>query len=239
MSFVPIVRKELRSYFNSPIAYVVTVAFLVFASVWFLYLNQFLFQNVASLRGYFSMVPVIFVVVIPALSMRAWAEERRLGTLEVLFTLPYRDWELVAGKFLAALLLILLIEVLTIPLPLTLSPLGDFQFGQILGEYLGMFLLGAAAMAVGQFISSLATNQITAFIGGVVALLFITLVSSVNALADLPGWLAAALNWISFTSHFSSFDMGLLDSRDLLYFVIVAGLFQYLTVRSLARRRSR
>jgi len=239
MRVMPIVRKELRSYFNSPIAYVVTVAFLAFAAVWFLYLNQFLFQNVASLRGYFSIVPVIYIVVIPALSMRIWAEERRLGTAEILFTLPYREWELVAGKFAASLALLVVIALLTIPLPLTLLPLGDFQKGQIVGEYLGMLLLGAAATAIGQFVSSLVLNQITAFIGGVVSLLFITLIGSVNAFTDLPAWLASTLNWISFRAHFESFDKGLLDSRDILYFLLVTALFLYLTTKSLARGRWR
>ncbi len=239
MRVMPIVRKELRSYFNSPIAYVVTVAFLVFGSVWFLYLNQFLFQNVASLRGYFSIVPIIYVVVIPALSMRIWAEERRLGTAEILFTLPYREWELVAGKFAAAFVLLVVIALLTLPLPLTLSPLGDFQKGQIAGEYLGMLLLGAAGIAIGQFISSLVLNQITAFLCGVLALLFITLIGTVNAFMDLPAWLASTLNWISFRSHFESFDKGLLDSRDLLYFLLLTALFLYLTTKSLAWRRGR
>ncbi len=239
MRVMPIVKKELRSYFNSPIAYVVAVAFLVFASVWFLSLNQFLFQNVASLRGYFSIVPLIYIVVVPALTMRIWAEERRLGTAEILFTLPYREWELVAGKFAAAFGLLLVIALLTIPLPLTLLPLGDFQKGQIVGEYLGMLFLGGAAIAVGQYISSLVVNQISAFLGAALSLVFLTLIGSVNAFMDLPAWLASAVSWISFRSHFESFDKGLLDSRDILYFLIVTGLFLYLTTKSLARGRFR
>lgn len=237
MSIGPLVRKELRSYFNSSIAYIVSLFFLLFGAVWFLYLERFLYQNVASLQGYFSIVPIIYVLVLPALTMRSWAEERRRGTDEILITLPFREWELVVGKFVGGFSLLLVIVALTVPLPLTLSPLGDFQLGPLLGQYLGILLLGAAGLSIGQFVSAFSVNQITAFIVSVVGLLFITLVNQVNSFLDLPVWLASLFNYLSFNYHFGSFDKGLIDSRDLAYFLIVTALFLYLTARVLVHKK--
>jgi ABC-2 type transport system permease protein len=239
VSLYPIVRKELLSYFNSSIAYIVALFFLLFGNVWFLYLQRFLYQNVASMQGFFSIVPVIYILTLPAVTMRAWAEERRQGTDEVLLTLPFREWELVVGKFLASLCLLLVITALTIPLPLTLSPLGDFQSGPILGEYLGMILLGAAGLAIGQFVSAFSLNQATAFILSVVGLLFITLVDRVNSLMNLPSWAAGVFDYLSFNFHFNSFDKGLIDSRDVAYFIVVTVFFLYLTTRVLVLRKLR
>lgn len=239
MSMGPIVQRELRSLSNSPIAYVVILFFLVLGSVWFLFVSQFLYQNVASLRGYFSVVPILFIVVIPAVTMRSWAEEAKLGTSEILFTLPFRDYELVFGKFTASFALIASIAALTFPLPLTLRPLGDFQGGQIIGEYVGMLLLGAAGIAIGQFISALSTNQVSAFLASVALLAVLTLLVSLNDLSGLPLWAASILGYLSFSYHFASFDKGLLDSRDALYFALVAGLFLYLNVRWLSARKRR
>lgn len=239
MSVGPVVRKELRSYFNSSIAYIVTLFFLVFGNVWFLYLEHFLYQNVASMQGYFSVVPILYILILPAMTMRSWAEERRRGTDEILLTLPFREWELVVGKFLAALVLLLIMLALTVPLPLTLSPLGDFQRGPLLGEYLGVVLLGAAGLSIGQFVSAFSINQITSFIVSVVGLLFITLINQVNNAASLPVWLAGVVNYLSFTYHFTNFDKGLIDSRDLAYFLVVTALFLYLTTRVLVLRKWR
>ncbi len=239
MSLFAVMRKELQGYFNSSIAYIVVLFFLLFGNIWFLYLQRFLYQNVASMQAYFSIIPVIYILTLPAVTMRAWAEERRRGTDEVLFTLPFREWELVTGKFLASFVLLMVIVVLTIPLPLTLSPLGDFQTGPLVGQYLGIILLGAAGLAFGQLVSAYALNQITAFIVSVVGLLFITLIDQVNSLMNLPGFLASLLNYLSFNFHFVSFDKGLIDSRDVLYFLAATFLFLYLTTRSLVFRKWR
>lgn len=237
MRIAPVVGKELRSYFNSSIAYIVTLFFLLFGYVWFLYLSRFLYQNVASFQGFFSIVPILYVLILPAITMRSWAEERRRGTDELLLTLPFREWELVTGKFIASLCLVLLIAVLTIPLPLTLWPLGDFQTGPLFGEYLGMVLLGAAGLSIGQFVSAFSINQISAFIFTVVGLLFITLVNQINTYANLPVWFAGILNYLSFNFHFNTFDKGLIDSRDVAYFLFVTALFLYLTTRVLMLRK--
>ena len=238
-AIVSIVRKEMRSYFNSPIAYIVIVFFLVFTAVWFFHVAQFVIQDIASLRSYFAIMPLVFVGLIPALTMRSWAEETRLGTDEILLTLPFRETEVVLGKFAAAYGLLLLVLLLTIFVPLSVTPLGNFERGEIFGEYLGIALLGAAATAIGLFISSVAKNQISAFILSAVAILFLTLVGQLNAVVDLPGWLASVVNYVSLQFHVQSFIRGVIDTRDLAYFVVITVLFLYLNVKTLVFRKWR
>lgn len=237
MRVFPSAGRELKSAFNSPIAYIVAVAYLVFTSVWLFFLNQYFTRNEASLRLYFSVIPTVFIFLVPALTMRSWAEERRSGTLEVLLTLPFSEWDLVLGKFLGVLSLLALVIVLSIPLPLSLAPLGLFDWGQVAGEYLGVFLVGASGIAVGLFVSALSTNQVTAFILTALSLVALTLVNQVNFLVTLPPWLAWLLNWVSFGHHYDSFRRGVLDTRDLAWFILAVGLFLLLNVRVLVRRK--
>ncbi len=232
-SIVPILKKELKSYFNSPIAYIVVITFLVFSSVWVFYLNQFFAANRATLRVFFGIIPVIFIIIMPALTMRSWAEERKLGTLEVLMTLPYREGTVVLGKFLAALTLLIIMMALTLPLPIMLARFGHFDWGEILGQYLGVLLIGAAGLSVGLFVSGLATNQISAFIIGLFVLLMMTLVSQVNNVLTLPPWAAGVFNYFSLSYHFNSFQKGLIDSRDLAFYLLVISTFLYLNTKTL------
>ena len=238
-SILSIVRKEMRSYFNSPIAYIVIVFFLAFTAVWLFYVAQFVVQDIASLRAYFGIMPIVFVGLIPALTMRSWAEESKLGTEEILLTLPYRESELVLGKFFGAYGLLLLILLLTVFVPFSVTPLGNFERGEIFGEYLGIALLGAAGTAIGLFVSSIARNQISAFILSAVALLFLTLVGQVNAIVDLPSWLASVVNYVSLQYHVQSFIRGVIDTRDLIYFIVITVLFLYLNVKTLVFRKWR
>jgi ABC-2 type transport system permease protein len=233
----PVIKKELRSYFNSPIAYVVVVTFLVFSSIWVFYLQTFFAANVASLREYFSVLPVVFIIVMPALTMRSWAEEKKLGTVEVLLTLPFRETTVVLGKFLAAFILMALMICLTLPLPLLLSRFGSFDWGEIVGQYLGTLLLGAAGLSLGLFVSSLATNQISAFLVGLFVLLVITLISQVNMLFALAPWAAGVFNFLSLSYHFGNFQKGLIDTRDLLYYLLFCALFLYLNVKTLVFKK--
>ena len=238
-SILTVARKELATYFNSPIAYIVVVFFLAFTSTWFFYIQQFLVQNVASMRSFFGIIPIVFVILMPAITMRSWAEENKLGTAEVLLTLPFTEAQIVVGKFLGALTLLAIMLGLTIPVPLTISPLGDFATGQIVGQYIGTLLLGAAAIAVGLFVSSLSQNQITSFILGVVVLLVLTLVNQVNFVLNLPRWLGDLLNEFSLNHHFRSFEKGVVDSRDLVYYLLLAFLFLYLNIKVLVFRKWR
>lgn len=234
-----VARRELGSYFNSPVAYIVIVFFLLFTSAWFFFGEQFFARDTATLRGYFSLWPLAFIILLPALTMRSWAEEYRQGTAEILLTLPLRERELVLGKFAAALALLGLLVVLSLPVPLLVAPLGSLEPGQIVSQYLGVLLLGATGLAAGLFFSVLSSNQISAFLFAVIFLLFITLVGQVPSLLVLPVRLAGLLNWLSFDFHFDSFRKGLLDTRDAVYFLALTAGFLVLTTRVLLLRRFR
>ncbi|MDR2587991.1 MAG: ABC transporter permease [Spirochaetales bacterium] len=232
----PLVKRELAVFFNSPIAYVLGAGFIVFMSLWFFFLLRFPARNIASLRGYFEILPYVFIILIPALTMRGWAEERKIGTAELLLTLPYGEAQLVAAKFLGPFFFLLILLALTLPLPLTVLPLGNFETGEIIGEYLGIILLGAAALSVGQFTSALSTNQASAFLLGAGFLLFFTLIHFAASLA-LPDFIAGFLRYISLEAHFESFRKGVIDSRDLVYFLAMTFGFQYLSVKVLVFRK--
>ncbi|MFW5683912.1 MAG: ABC transporter permease [Spirochaetota bacterium] len=239
MRIASIVRKELRSSFNAPIAWIVLVLFLAWSSVWFFLIHDFFAANVASLRGYFGVMPLVFVVLVPAITMRMWAEEESSGTSEVLRTLPFHEYELVLGKYLAGLLLVLLAIALTLFVPWLVTPLGDFERGEILGQYLGLVLLASAALAIGQFFSSLSRNQISAFLFSALALLVLVLIARVNSVVELPSWLAAIVDYLSIEYHFRSFNRGVLDTRDLVYFLGVTALGLRLTTFVLTARKYR
>jgi ABC-2 type transport system permease protein len=236
-NILPLVKKELAVFFNSPAAYILGAAFIVFMSVWFFFLLRFPARNVASLRGYFEIVPLVFIILIPALTMRGWAEERKLGTAELLLTLPYTEVQLAAAKFLGPFVFLCMLMLLTLPLPLTVLPLGNFETGEILGEYIGILLLGAAALSIGQFASVLSTNQVSAFLLGAGALIFFTLVHYAGEFSGIPPFLASVLRYLSLDYHFDSFRKGVLDTRDIVYFLFMCALFHYLTVKTLVLRK--
>ena len=228
-------RKELYSWINSPALYGITLFFLLFVSIWFYYLQRFFAMDTATLRPFFSAFPLAFILVIPVLTMKAWAEEKKLGSAEFLFTLPFTEWELVWGKFLSSFTLLLAMLVLTLPVPLTLLPLGYFDPGVIFAEYVGALLLGAAATALGLFLSSVSRTQAAAFLGSAVVLLAVILVN--NFSQDMPPFLAGFVNFISLSFHFESFSRGLLDSRDLVFFLLTTGLFLFLNTQVLIFRK--
>ena len=234
---MPVVKKELKSYFNSPIAFIVVVFFLAFTAAWIFLVQKFIIMNVASFRPYFGIMPIVFIILIPAITMRSWAEERRAGTEELLLTLPFSESEVVQGKFFASVLLLGLMVILTVPVPLSLSPLGYFETGHILTEYIGIFLLGCTGIALGQLISSLSKNQIASFIFSALALMILTLIGTVTRFMELPDWLSSLFNYFSLEYHFESFKKGILDSRDLLFFIILTVFFMYLNVKVIIFRK--
>lgn len=234
---VAVAKKEIKTYFNSPIAYIVVFAFLIFTSVWFFHIQQFIAVNRASLRAYFGIMPIVFIIIIPALTMRSWAEENRSGTGELLLTLPFREIHLVLGKYGGALALFAVMLLLTLPVALTVQVLGDFEIGQIIGEYIGLILLGASGIAVGLFVSSLTENQIVAFILTLLMLLFLTLVNQINRFMELPVPIAGFFNYLSLDFHFQSFVRGLIDTRDIFFFLLVSFLFIYLNIKVLVFRK--
>ena len=230
-------KKELFSYLNAPAFYGAAVFFLAFCSVWLFYVMRFFTMNSASLRPYFMTFPLAFILVIPVLTMKSWAEERKTGSIELLLTLPFSEWDLVLGKFLSVFSLLVMMLILTIPLPLTLASLGDFDIGVIICEYIGALLMGAAAVALGLLLSSLSKNQAGAFLGSAVVLMVVMLIHQFTFSLNIPAWLAEGINFFSMAFHFESFTKGLLDSRGIMYYLVSTALFLFLTTRVILFRK--
>lgn len=229
--------RELRSYFNSPIAYVFLLAFVGAALFTFFNANAFFARGQADLRGLFEAVPLLTLLLVPALTMRLWAEEAKQGTMEILLTLPTRDYELVLGKFLASWALLGVGLLLTLPLAVSVSWLGNLDWGPVIGGYVGALLLGAAYLAIGQFVSAVTENQILAFIlAFVVCLAFYGLGTEVfsGLFADRT---AALLRSLGTGSRFESVARGVIDLRDLVYYASLTLFFIALSVGALRARR--
>ena len=236
---LPLIKKEMRYYANSAVAYVLGVIFLVLTSAIFFGSNHFVARDQASLRDYFGFMPFLLTLIVPALTMRSWAEEHRQGTLELLMTLPYTEWKLVIGKFLAPFILISFLFVLTIPVPLSVLPLGHFDLGVIITQYVGILMLASSSIAIGIWISSLTRNQVTAFLISAATLLVLTMINQLATMSALPGLLADIINYLSLSYHIDSFIKGLLESRDIIYFLSLTFLFLFLNERSLVLRKWR
>jgi len=221
----PIFNKEFRSYFVSPVAYIVISIFLIVTG-WFFFSTFFLF-NQASLRSFFALLPVIFAFVIPAVTMRLFSEELNVGTYEILLTMPVTFKEAVLGKFLAATAFVAGMLIPTLAYPVVVSFLGDLDWGPVIGGYLGAILLGASFSAVGLFASSLTRNQIVAFIMGVAICFALVLID--NLLFFLPSPILGVLGYLGAESHFENIAKGILDSRDILYFLSLIFLSLYAT----------
>ena len=225
-------KRELHAYFDSPAAYVVLSVFLLFTG-WFFGSTLFL-ENVASLRSVFNIVPFIFLFFIPAITMSTFAEERRAGTLELLLTFPVHDWQIIAGKLLAVSLFLLVAIALTAFYTMTVSLLGDLDFGATVGGYLGLFLLGTTCGAIGIFASSLTRNQIVAFILGFGIIFALFLLDKITTF--VPGPLAGVLQYLGIDFHYQNLLRGVIDTRDVLYYVSMTAFAFLLTAYTLARR---
>jgi ABC-2 type transport system permease protein len=228
-----IFRKELRSYFNSAIAYVVIVVFFVLMG-WFYASNIFL-VNIATLRNMFEYAGIIFLFVIPAITMRLLAEERKSGTIELLSTKPLHDVEIVLGKFFASWAFVGITVLPTLVYYFIIVFLGDIDHGPVVGGYLGLMLMTGVYVAVGLLASSLAENQIVAFMLGLffcVVLFFID-----KMLIVMPDFATGILQFLSVDYHFSNIARGVIDTRDVVYFLSVLGFSLYLSVVSLERRK--
>ncbi|MCL2211353.1 MAG: ABC transporter permease subunit [Treponema sp.] len=230
-------RKEIYQYLNAPVFYGAAVFFLLFCSVWLFYFQRYFSVDQASLRPYFAAFPIVYIFVIPVITMKSWAEERKTGTVELLLTMPFSEWDLVLGKFFSALGMLTMILLLTLPLPLSLLSLGSFDAGTVFCEYLGAFLLGASATALGLLLSCLSKNQGGAFLGSAVVLMAVMLVNQLVFSLNLPQWLAQGINFFSLAFHFESFSKGLIDSRDLAFFVLSAALFLFINTRVILFRK--
>ena len=229
--------RELRAYFNSPIAYVFLTVFAGAALFTFFNAQAFFSRGVADLRGLFGPMPFLMILLVPALTMRLWAEEQKQGTLEVLLTLPVRDHELVAGKFLASWTLLACGLALTFALPVTVALLGKLDWGPVVGGYVGSLLLGAAYLAVGQFLSASTENQILAFILALVVCLGLYGVGTEAISGLFADRAAAVLRSIGTGSRFQSIARGVIDIRDLVYYVSLTAFFLAACVIAVRTRR--
>ena len=243
MNFYPIFKKELRSYFTSLIAYVVLAVFLVLAGYYFYTdLALFVLWGGASVQEglwqyLFHDIRLILLFTIPLLTMRLFSEEKKLGTIELLFTYPFRDIEILLGKYLACLTVFSIMLGFTVLYPILLAIVYQVELGPLVASYLGMFLLGSAFISCGIMVSSLTENQIVAALvtsGIILTFWFIDW----NEAAVSPS-VAVVLHHLSFFEHFYNFVRGVIDTKDIIYFMLFIFFFLFLTLRSLESRRWR
>ena len=220
-----IIKRELASYFESPVAYVFMVVFLLLIGFLTFFVSRFYESGQADLRGFFFWHPWMFLILVPASAMRLWAEERRAGTIETLLTLPVTVTQVIVGKFLAAWIFIGLIVALTFPIVLTTVYLGAPDRGAIIGGYIGSLLLAGAYLSVGMLTSALTRNQVISFVLSLVICLFL-LLAGWPPVTDLmvrwaPEWLVRGVAAFSFMPHYEAFQKGVLDLRDFAYYFSV------------------
>ena len=226
-----IAKRELRGYFATPLAYVFIVIFLALTGWFTFYLGGFYERGQADLTPFFNFHPWLYLLLVPAISMRLWAEERKTGSIELLMTLPITMWEAVLGKFLAAWAFTSIALLLTFPIWITVNYLGDPDNGVIVAAYLGSLLMAGAFLAIGACISAANSNQVIAFILTVVVC-FIFLLSGFPLVLDFfAGWapqsVVDAVAGMSFLTHFNSLSRGVIDIRDVVFFVLVIGSWLY------------
>jgi ABC-2 type transport system permease protein len=224
-SVLTIFRRELAGYFATPLAYVFIVIFLVMAGILTFFVGNFFERGQADLQPFFNFHPWLYVVLIPALSMRLWAEERKSGTIELFLTLPIRMTEAVIGKFLAAWCFAGIALALTFPFWITVNFLGHPDNGVILTSYIASWLMAGAMLSVGACVSAMTKNQVIAFVV-TAALVFIFTVAGSPIVLGLfqgwaPEWLIRGVTQTSFLGHFSAITRGVIDMRDLVYFLSV------------------
>jgi len=222
--FKAVFKRELKSYFTTPIAYVFLVVFLFFSG-YMTFKNGFFEIRQADMTAFFVNMPLLFAFLVPATAMRLWAEERKTGSIELLFTLPITVTQAVLGKFFAAWFFLVIALFLTFPMIITVFYLGNPDIGLIITSYLGSILMAGGFLAVGCFFSALSKNQVISFVLSVVAcavLIFAGVPTTMNYLSTfLPVGLVAAIGNMSFESHFTSIQKGVLEFKDVTYFVLL------------------
>ena len=226
-----IFRRELASYFATPLAYVFIVIFLVMAGTLTFFLGNFFERGQADLQPFFSFHPWLYLVLIPALAMRLWSDERKSGTIELFLTLPISMTAAVLGKFLAAWAFAGIALALTFPFWITVNYLGSPDNGVVLASYIGSFLMAGSFLAVGACISALTKNQVISFVLTAAVCFFFTVAGSSVVLGFLQGWapepVIRTIASFSFLTHFSAIVRGVIDLRDAIYFASVIGLFLF------------
>jgi ABC-2 type transport system permease protein len=234
-------RRELAAYFATPVAYVFIVIFLVLAGALTFTLGNFFGRGQADLTPFFTFVPWLFLFLVPALTMRLWAEERRLGTIELLLTLPIPQWQAVVGKFLAAWAFCAIALGLTFPLAITVNILGNPDNGVIVTGYLGCLMVAGAFLAVGAAISALTKNQVIAFVLAVAACFFVTAAGSpvvTEFLSQRIPQLADIARAVSVTDRLQAFSRGVVSARDVVFFASFIGFFLFANTVAVDQRKA-
>ena len=224
-------RRELQSYFATPVAYVFIVIFLVLMGAFTFYLGNFYERGQADLGPFFIFHPWLYLLLVPAIAMRLWAEERKTGSIELLMTLPITPWQAVLGKYLAAWAFTGVALLLTFPIWITVNYLGDPDNGTIVAAYIGSFLMAGGFLAIGACLSATTRNQVIAFVITVVVC-FVFLASGFPMVLDFftswaPQILVDGIASLSFLTHFESISKGVIDLRDLIYFGLLILAFLY------------
>lgn len=233
--FPVIMKRELKSYFTSPVAYVVSSLFLLINGI--IFFSLFFVRRNADLRDYFSNLPLYLSFFVPALTMKLFAEERKSGSMETLMTLPVTEWDVVTGKYLASLIGTLVMIAPTLFYIVVVSLFGTPDYGPIIGGYVGAIFLSAAYTAIGCFASSITKNQIIAFFTGLAFCIALTLCDVI--LIIFPTSLVSFISYISFRVHFNSIAKGILDTRDIIYFISITALFFVMTVKVMKQTKAR
>lgn len=228
------VKKELNSYFISPLGYVVISVFLVISG--WLFIQTFFLSAQASMREFFDLLPVIFMFFLPASTMAAWSEEKRSGTIEVLTTFPVKSSELVLAKFVSSFIFLAVMVLLTVAIPMMVSSLGTPDKGVIFAGYIGSLLLGASYIAVGLWVSSITKNQIVSFILAVVIIFGFYIVGNSFIIGSLPIAIASVAKFLSFSAHFNSILRGVISLGDVVYYLSVIAFFLFLNARVISLR---
>ena len=223
--------RELKSYFATPVAYVFIVIFLVLMGTFTFYLGNFYERGQADLRPFFNFHPWLYLFLVPAISMRLWAEERRSGSIELLMTLPVTPGQAVLGKFLAAWAFTAIALVLTFPIWITVNYLGEPDNGAILTGYVGSLLMAGGFLSIGACVSAFTRNQVIAFVISIVVCFGFLLSGFPMVLDVFSGWapqvLVDGIASLSFLTHFANISRGVIDLRDLVYFALLIGTFLY------------
>ncbi|MBI2411155.1 MAG: Gldg family protein [Candidatus Kerfeldbacteria bacterium] len=227
-------KKEFQSYFHSLLSYLFIVVFLVVLS-WLFWQNLFLVGQ-TTMRDFFSLLPWFFLFLLPALTMRLWSEEKKLGTMETLLTLPISDAQAVLAKFFAAASFVALVLLFSLPLPITLASIGHLDWGPVIGAYIGAWLLGCSYIALGQWVSSLTKNQIVAFLITIVAG-FIFLLFGMSFFTNSGGILSKVFYLLSTQTHFQNLAKGVIDLRDIVYYFSFIGIFLFINTKSIDKQR--
>ncbi len=232
-NILAVLKKELKSYFNSPIAYIIITVFLSIAGYFFA--AGLFIVNEASARNVMGVIPLIFIFFIPAITMRLISEEKKIGTIELLLTMPLKDSEIILGKFFASIVLLLIALLFTLVYVITISLLGNPDGGPIWGGYVGLMLMGSAYLSIGIYASSITENQIVSFIIAFIIIFIFFMLDKVLVFA--PAALAPILEYLSIDFHFNNITRGVIDSRDVIYYLSLTIFALSLASHSLSGRK--